>query len=245
MSAEVLVVRCGLVPYEEAEVAQRWLRDARQDDAIPDVLLLLEHPPVYTRGRRSDADELPMARRVVRDAGDRGARHRSRRPRHLPRAGAAGRLPDRRPEAVRRRRPRVRAAAGAGGDRLARRARRRRDDDRGPDRGLDRGRGAGLRRRPARGAQDRLDRGPRQPRRHHPRARRQRQQRPAAVRVGRAVRDRGLPGDLAEPRAGERAGRRRLRRRPSPPASPRSTSARPPQVAPEDLGLDNARLGVA
>jgi lipoyl(octanoyl) transferase len=61
MSAEVLVVRCGLVPYEEAEVAQRWLRDARQDEAIPDVLLLLEHPPVYTRGRRSDEAELPMA----------------------------------------------------------------------------------------------------------------------------------------------------------------------------------------
>jgi lipoyl(octanoyl) transferase len=61
MSAEVLVVRCGLVPYEEAVVAQRWLRDARQEDAIPDVLLLLEHPPVYTRGRRSTPDELPMA----------------------------------------------------------------------------------------------------------------------------------------------------------------------------------------
>jgi lipoyl(octanoyl) transferase len=61
MSSEVLVVRCGLVPYEEAEVAQRWLRDARQEGAIPDVLLLLEHPPVYSRGRRSDDGELPMA----------------------------------------------------------------------------------------------------------------------------------------------------------------------------------------
>jgi lipoyl(octanoyl) transferase len=62
VSAEVLVVRCGLVPYEEAGVAQRWLRDARQEGAIPDVLLLLEHPPVYSRGRRSTDDELPMAR---------------------------------------------------------------------------------------------------------------------------------------------------------------------------------------
>jgi lipoyl(octanoyl) transferase len=61
MSAELLVVRCGLVPYDEAEVAQRWLRDARQEAAIPDVLLLLEHPPVYTRGRRSTDEELPMA----------------------------------------------------------------------------------------------------------------------------------------------------------------------------------------
>jgi lipoyl(octanoyl) transferase len=61
MSAEVLVVRCGIVPYDEAEVAQRWLCDARQEGAIPDVLLLLEHPPVYTRGRRSSEEELPMA----------------------------------------------------------------------------------------------------------------------------------------------------------------------------------------
>ena len=62
MSAEILVVRCGLVPYEEALVAQRWLRDAREEGSIPDVLLLLEHPPVYTRGRRSGDEELPMAR---------------------------------------------------------------------------------------------------------------------------------------------------------------------------------------
>lgn len=61
MSTEVLVVRCGLVAYDEALVAQRWLRDAREDGSIPDVLLLLEHPPTYTRGRRSAPEELPMA----------------------------------------------------------------------------------------------------------------------------------------------------------------------------------------
>jgi lipoyl(octanoyl) transferase len=61
MNAEVLVVRCGLVAYDEALVAQRWLRDAREDGSIPDVLLLLEHPPIYTRGRRSTPEELPMA----------------------------------------------------------------------------------------------------------------------------------------------------------------------------------------
>jgi lipoyl(octanoyl) transferase len=58
---EILVVRCGTLPYEEASVAQRWLVEARQEAAVPDVLLLLEHPPVYTRGRRSSAEELPMA----------------------------------------------------------------------------------------------------------------------------------------------------------------------------------------
>src|SRR6476619_7565809 len=62
MSDEVLVIRCGLVSYEEALVAQRWLESARQEDEVSDVLLLLEHPPVYTRGRRSSDEELPMQR---------------------------------------------------------------------------------------------------------------------------------------------------------------------------------------
>jgi lipoyl(octanoyl) transferase len=61
VSEEILVVRCGTLPYDEAGVAQRWLVEARQEGAVPDVLLLLEHPPVYTRGRRSGAEELPMA----------------------------------------------------------------------------------------------------------------------------------------------------------------------------------------
>jgi lipoyl(octanoyl) transferase len=60
VSAEILVVHCGIVPYEQARKAQRRLAERRQRDEIADVLLLLEHPPVYTRGRRATADELPM-----------------------------------------------------------------------------------------------------------------------------------------------------------------------------------------
>lgn len=60
MSAEILVVRCGILPYEEARDAQLRLQERRQRDEIPDVLLLLEHTPVYTRGRRSTPEELPM-----------------------------------------------------------------------------------------------------------------------------------------------------------------------------------------
>jgi lipoyl(octanoyl) transferase len=62
VSDEILVVRCGIVPYEEALVAQRWLESARQEGEAPDVLVLLEHPPVYTRGRRAGDEELPMRR---------------------------------------------------------------------------------------------------------------------------------------------------------------------------------------
>jgi lipoyl(octanoyl) transferase len=60
MSDRLLVTRCGLVPYEAAFAAQRRLAAARQAGEVPDLLLLLEHPPVYTRGRRSKPEELPM-----------------------------------------------------------------------------------------------------------------------------------------------------------------------------------------
>jgi lipoyl(octanoyl) transferase len=80
VSAEILVVRCGIVPYEEAREAQLRLAERRQREEIADVLLLLEHPPVYTRGRRSSPEELPMGAQwyetqgiEVRDT-DRGGR---------------------------------------------------------------------------------------------------------------------------------------------------------------------------
>jgi lipoyl(octanoyl) transferase len=60
MGREILVTRRGLVPYEEARELQRELAARRQREEIGDVLLLLEHPPVYTRGRRSQPEELPM-----------------------------------------------------------------------------------------------------------------------------------------------------------------------------------------
>ncbi len=60
MNSEVLDVRCGLVPYEEGLRLQHELEARRQEEQIPDVLLLLEHPPVYTKGRRVTPAELPM-----------------------------------------------------------------------------------------------------------------------------------------------------------------------------------------
>ena len=57
---EIWVCHLGTVEYREALALQHDLRAARQADRIPDVLLLLEHPPVYTKGRRSDPRELAM-----------------------------------------------------------------------------------------------------------------------------------------------------------------------------------------
>jgi lipoyl(octanoyl) transferase len=60
VSEPIHVVHCGLVPYAEAYELQSRLRERRQRGELGDVLLLLEHPPVYTRGRRATAEELPM-----------------------------------------------------------------------------------------------------------------------------------------------------------------------------------------
>ncbi len=60
VSGELAVCELGGVEYREGLALQESLREARSRDEIPDVLLLLEHPPVYTRGRRSGPGELPM-----------------------------------------------------------------------------------------------------------------------------------------------------------------------------------------
>jgi len=58
--AELWVCHLGAVDYREALALQERIRAARQQRELPDVLLTLEHPRVYTRGRRSGAGELPM-----------------------------------------------------------------------------------------------------------------------------------------------------------------------------------------
>jgi len=68
------------VPYLEGVALQERLRAARQAGAIADTLLLLEHPPVYTKGRRSSPSDLPMGEEWYRMQGvevaecDRGGR---------------------------------------------------------------------------------------------------------------------------------------------------------------------------
>jgi lipoyl(octanoyl) transferase len=77
---EVWVARAGLVPYRDALAAQKRLEGARVAGAVPDVLLLLEHPSVYTKGRRTTPGELPMGEDWYRMQGieicetDRGGR---------------------------------------------------------------------------------------------------------------------------------------------------------------------------
>src|SRR5580692_6922423 len=57
---ELWICELGIVDFREALALQERLRALRQSDEVPDTLLLLEHPAVYTRGRRSSPDELPL-----------------------------------------------------------------------------------------------------------------------------------------------------------------------------------------
>ncbi len=52
------LLNLGAVPYVEAWDLQRSLAAAVSQGAIPDTVILLEHPPVVTLGRRTDAGEL-------------------------------------------------------------------------------------------------------------------------------------------------------------------------------------------
>jgi lipoyl(octanoyl) transferase len=66
---ELWVCQLGTVEYREALGLQERVRAARQEEAVPDVMLVLEHPPVYTRGRRSGPGELPMTEEWYRERG--------------------------------------------------------------------------------------------------------------------------------------------------------------------------------
>jgi lipoyl(octanoyl) transferase len=78
--AELWVAQLGTVPYEDGVRLQSTLRQRRQTGELPDLLLVLEHPPVYTRGKRSEPGDLPMGEDWYRARGievcdtDRGGR---------------------------------------------------------------------------------------------------------------------------------------------------------------------------
>ena len=80
MADELWVAQLGRIPYADALAIQEAVRERRQRDEIPDALLLLEHPPVYTRGRRTLPADLPMGEDWYRAQGievhevDRGGR---------------------------------------------------------------------------------------------------------------------------------------------------------------------------
>lgn len=71
-AAPIEVRQLGTVDYSDAWQLQRELADARSAGG-PDTLLLLEHPPVYTAGRRTEPHERPTDGTPVIDT-DRGGK---------------------------------------------------------------------------------------------------------------------------------------------------------------------------
>jgi lipoyl(octanoyl) transferase len=78
--ADLWVAQLGTVPYRDGVALQETLRARRQAGELPDLLLVLEHPPVYTKGRRTEPGDLPMGEDWYRAQGievsdtDRGGR---------------------------------------------------------------------------------------------------------------------------------------------------------------------------
>ncbi|HST34901.1 MAG TPA: lipoyl(octanoyl) transferase LipB [Solirubrobacteraceae bacterium] len=68
-SDELWVCHLGHVPYSDGVAIQETVRVRRQAGELPDTLLMLEHPPVYTRGRRAGAEDLPFAESFCRAKG--------------------------------------------------------------------------------------------------------------------------------------------------------------------------------
>jgi lipoyl(octanoyl) transferase len=58
MPTPAWLLRPGTVPYDAANTAMHGLAERRLADEIPDTLILLEHPPVFTAGRRAKPNEL-------------------------------------------------------------------------------------------------------------------------------------------------------------------------------------------
>jgi lipoyl(octanoyl) transferase len=67
------IVRAGVVDYRVAWDEQRRLHEAVADGVTPDTVLLLEHPSVYTAGKRTEPFDRPMDGTPVVDV-DRGGK---------------------------------------------------------------------------------------------------------------------------------------------------------------------------
>jgi lipoyl(octanoyl) transferase len=65
----LVVRRLGRVPYSEALALQARLVAERQKGEIPDTLLLLEHDPVFTRGRNARAEHVLLPEDALRARG--------------------------------------------------------------------------------------------------------------------------------------------------------------------------------
>ena len=171
MQAHLLLLD-GLTSYREALGLQRAIAEDVKAGSRPDTVLMLEHEPVVTLGRRTDeATELHLPDGVDVEV----VETEPRREVDVPRAGTARLLPDPRPQPARARPQAVRPRPRAGDRENERGVRPRRRHLRGPHRCVDATRAR------TRSAQDRVDRRARLALGDDPRIRAQRRARPGAL----------------------------------------------------------------
>ena len=72
-TSSIALSKAGIVDYEEALQLQRQLHSEIAETRRPNTLLLLQHPPVFTAGRRTLESEKPTDGSVVIDV-DRGGK---------------------------------------------------------------------------------------------------------------------------------------------------------------------------
>jgi lipoyl(octanoyl) transferase len=66
---DLLVCHLGQVEYREAAALQERLRERVIAGELPELMLLLEHPPVYTVTRRTDTADLPFPDAFYKERG--------------------------------------------------------------------------------------------------------------------------------------------------------------------------------
>jgi lipoate-protein ligase B len=69
VTAPGVLLRTERIGYLEAWDLQRRLATARRENAIPDVVWLLEHPPVYTYGRHGRREDLFLSDELLATRG--------------------------------------------------------------------------------------------------------------------------------------------------------------------------------
>jgi len=61
----IRVLQCGLCPFQEANSRQKRIREGVARGTMPETILILEHPPVITRGRGDDGTQLRRPEEVI------------------------------------------------------------------------------------------------------------------------------------------------------------------------------------
>ena len=64
-----VVVDIGLMEYRLAWDLQRYLHDRVARKLLPEILLLVEHPHVYTLGRRGNTIDILISERAIENLG--------------------------------------------------------------------------------------------------------------------------------------------------------------------------------